>query len=152
MTDQTTGAPKPEFEETPGMAAGDEPGAGFDKAKAAVGGLLKELGTKLDDFAEKASPTVKETAAKAADLTAKAGEAAGPIAHKVAEVAGDVGHRVAEKSRTFASDLRRAGEAAADKMTGNGSASPRPAEPAAPEEPAEPSEPAKPTKPTKPTV
>ncbi len=116
MTDETN--PPGSQDPTPNDA--EEGSRDLGAIVAAVGdtvsGIARDIADKagptVKSAAEKASPAVREATAKAAEVAAKAADAAGPIAHKVAEVTSDFGGKIAERSRGYAADVRRAGDAA----------------------------------------
>lgn len=87
--------------------------AGAETARDAAGNapakaneVLEQIRDVVEDFAEKAAPTVREFSAKAAELVAVAADKAAPIVQKAGEVTADASGKLAVKSRTWAADIR----------------------------------------------
>jgi len=98
-------------------ATGDSAGAGSG-AGARAADVLESIRDAVEDFAEKAAPTVRELSAKAAEIVAIAADKAVPLAQKAGEVTADASGRLAEKSRHWASEVR-------DSLTGSGDVAPQ---------------------------
>ncbi len=107
-------------------ATGDSAGAGAGAAGAAGAGsgagaraadVLESIRDAVEDFAEKAAPTVRELSAKAAEIVATAADKAVPLAQKAGVMTADASGRLAEKSRHWASEVR-------DSLTGSDAAAP----------------------------
>lgn len=87
----------------PTGASDTGPGAG---AKATATDVFETIRDAVEDFAEKATPVVRQFSVKAADVVASAADKAVPLAHKAGEAAADASGRLAEKSRAWAAGTR----------------------------------------------
>ena len=94
-----------------GNVGGSDTGAG---AAAKANEVLEQLREAVEDFAEKATPVVRQFSAKAAEVVASAADKAVPLAHKAGEVTADASGKLAVKSRSWAADVR-------ESLSSNGS-------------------------------
>jgi hypothetical protein len=88
----------------PGAAYTDA-GAG-STAKATATDVLETIRDAVEDFAEKATPVVRQFSVKAAEVVATAADKAAPFAHKAGEATAEASGRLAEKSRAWAAGTR----------------------------------------------
>jgi hypothetical protein len=84
-----------------GSTGASEPGAA---AKATD--VLETIREAVEDFAEKATPVVRQFSAKAAEVVATAADKAVPLAQKAGEATADASGKLAVKSRTWAAEVR----------------------------------------------
>jgi hypothetical protein len=96
--DQAYSAPDP-------AATGDSTNAGGGTS-AKAGDVLESIREAVEDFAEKAAPTVRQFTAKAAEIVATAADKAAPLAQKAGEVTADASGKLAVKSREWAAEVR----------------------------------------------
>jgi hypothetical protein len=68
--------------------------------------VIETLRVAVEEFAEKASPVVRQFSARAADVVATAADKAAPLAHKVGDATADASEKLAVKSRTWAAEVR----------------------------------------------
>jgi hypothetical protein len=68
--------------------------------------VFETLRVAFEDFAEKASPAVRQFSARAAEVVATAADKAAPIAHKVGDATAEASEKLAVKSRTWAAEVR----------------------------------------------
>ena len=68
--------------------------------------VIETLRVAFEDFAEKASPVVRQFSARAADVVATAADKAAPLAHKVGDATADASEKLAVKSRSWAAEVR----------------------------------------------
>jgi hypothetical protein len=68
--------------------------------------VLETLREAVEDFAEKATPVVRQFSAKAAEVVATAADKAVPLAQKAGEATADASGKLAVKSRTWAAEVR----------------------------------------------
>lgn len=89
---------------------GGSPGASDTEAgawaKATATDVLETIRDAVEDFAEKATPVVRQFSVKAAEVVATAADKAVPLAHKAGEVTAEASGRLAEKSRAWAAGTR----------------------------------------------
>jgi hypothetical protein len=85
-------------------------------ASAKANEVFEQIRDVVEDFAEKAAPTVREFSAKAADLVAVAADKAAPVVQKAGEVTAEASGKLAEKSRSWAAEIR-------EQVGGNGAKS-----------------------------
>jgi hypothetical protein len=97
-------------ESDPAASAADA-GAG---AAAKANDVLETLREAVEDFAEKATPVVRQFSAKAAEVVATAADKAVPLAQKAGEVTADASGKLAVKSRSWAAEVR-------ESLSSNGS-------------------------------
>ena len=95
-------------DETFGWTADAGAGQGAPKKSTSdtVSSLFGSLRDALDDFAERASPTVREVSARTAEIAALAADKAGPAVRKAGEVASDASGKLAVRSRDWAAEVR----------------------------------------------
>lgn len=86
-------------------AADPDAGAGTT-AKATATDVLETIREAVGDFAEKATPVVRQFSVKAAEVVATAADKAAPFAHKAGEATAEASGRLAEKSRAWAAGTR----------------------------------------------
>ena len=79
--------------------------------------MIETLRVAFEDFAEKASPVVRQFSARAAEVVATAADKAAPLAHKVGDATADASEKLAVKSRSWAAEVR-------ESIPGNGPDSP----------------------------
>ena len=79
------------------------PGAG---ATAKATDVFETIRDAVEDFAEKATPVVRQFSVKAAEVVATAADKAAPFAHKAGEATAEASGRLAEKSRAWAAGTR----------------------------------------------
>jgi hypothetical protein len=79
--------------------------------------VLEQLREAVEDFAEKATPVVRQFSAKAAEVVASAADKAVPLAQKAGEATADASGKLAVKSRSWAADVR-------ESLSSNGSTDP----------------------------
>lgn len=75
-------------------------------AAAKAGDVIESIREAVEDFAEKAAPTVRQFSAKAAEIVATAADKAAPLAQKAGEVTADASGKLAVKSREWAAEVR----------------------------------------------
>jgi hypothetical protein len=75
-------------------------------AAAKATDVLETIREAVEDFAEKATPVVRQFSAKAAEVVATAADKAVPLAQKAGEVTADASGKLAVKSRSWAADVR----------------------------------------------
>ncbi len=68
--------------------------------------VLETIRDAVEEFAEKATPVVRQFSVKAAEVVATAADKAVPLAHKAGEVTAEASGRLAEKSRAWAAGTR----------------------------------------------
>lgn len=90
---------------TPDPTAGDATGAA-PGAAAKAGDVIESIREAVEDFAEKAAPTVRQFSAKAAEIVATAADKAAPLAQKAGEATADASGKLAVKSREWAAEVR----------------------------------------------
>ena len=76
--------------------------------------VLEQIREAVEDFAEKATPVVRQFSAKAAEVVATAADKAVPLAQKAGEATADASGKLAVKSRSWAADVR-------ESLSSNGS-------------------------------
>ena len=79
---------------------------GTSSASAKANDVFESLREAVGEFAEKASPVVRQFSARAADVVATAADKAAPLAHKVGDATADASEKLAVKSRTWAAEVR----------------------------------------------
>lgn len=77
-----------------------------NSAAAKAADVFETIRDAVEDFAEKASPVVRQFSVKAAEVVATAADKAVPLAHKAGEVTAEASGRLAEKSRAWAAGTR----------------------------------------------
>lgn len=86
---------------------GGSTGADTDNGAAAkAADVFETIRDAVEDFAEKASPVVRQFSMKAAEVVATAADKAVPLAHKAGEATAEASSRLAEKSRAWAAGTR----------------------------------------------
>ena len=75
-------------------------------AAAKASDVIESIRVAVEDFAEKATPVVRQFSVKAADAVATAADKAVPLAHKAGDAAADASGKLAEKSRAWAAGTR----------------------------------------------
>ena len=86
---------------------GGSNGASTDNGAAAkAADVFETIRDAVEDFAEKATPVVRQFSVKAAEVVASAADKAGPLAHKAGDAAADASGKLAEKSRAWAAGTR----------------------------------------------
>jgi hypothetical protein len=75
-------------------------------AAAKASDVIEQIRVAVEEFAEKATPVVRQFSVKAADAVAVAADKAGPLAHKAGDAAADASGKLAEKSRAWAAGTR----------------------------------------------
>ena len=80
--------------------------ASTDGAAAKAADVFETIRDAVEDFAEKASPVVRQFSVKAAEVVATAADKAVPLAHKAGEVTAEASGKLAEKSRAWAAGTR----------------------------------------------
>jgi hypothetical protein len=86
-----------------GTNGSTDAGAG---AAAKANDVIEQIRVAVEEFAEKATPVVRQFSVKAADAVAVAADKAGPLAHKAGDAAADASGKLAEKSRAWAAGTR----------------------------------------------
>jgi hypothetical protein len=100
------------------LGASSGPADAGNGAAAKATDVLETLRDAVEDFAEKASPVVRQFSAKAAEVVATAADKAVPLAHKAGEVTADASGKLAVKSREWAAEVRESlGDTATDTKT-----------------------------------
>jgi hypothetical protein len=106
MTDQTTPDPA---DPTNGKTTTD----GIAGNASQIIETIKEA---IDEFAERAAPTVREVSARVAEVTSAAAAKAAPLAKKAGEATAEGAEKLAEKSKGWAADVRQTIANAADNV------------------------------------
>jgi hypothetical protein len=75
-------------------------------AAAKAADVFETIRDAVEDFAEKATPVVRQFSVKAAEVVATAADKAVPLAHKAGEVTAEASGKLAEKSRAWAAGTR----------------------------------------------
>jgi len=75
-------------------------------AGAKAADVFETIRDAVEDFAEKASPVVRQFSVKAAEVVASAADKAVPLAHKAGEATAEASGKLAEKSRAWAAGTR----------------------------------------------
>ena len=86
-------------------------------AAAKAADVFETIRDAVEDFAEKATPVVRQFSVKAAEVVASAADKAVPLAHKAGEATAEASGKLAEKSRAWAAGTRESlsGTEAAEK-------------------------------------
>jgi hypothetical protein len=75
-------------------------------AAAKAADVFETIRDAVEDFAEKATPVVRQFSVKAAEVVASAADKAVPLAHKAGEATAEASGKLAEKSRAWAAGTR----------------------------------------------
>ena len=89
-----------------GNVGGSDGTSNDNGATAKAADVFETIRDAVEDFAEKATPVVRQFSVKAAEVVASAADKAAPLAHKAGEVTAEASGKLAEKSRAWAAGTR----------------------------------------------